>query len=335
LKPGDAIKVGKTNLRVTRMAFGAGAIGGMYSDVPYGQSLDTIRRALSLGIRFFDVAPFYGYGASEMRLGEGLRNERRDSIVLATKVGRILVPAPKGYQDSFFHNHAPFIPEFDFSYDGVMRSYEDSLKRLGMDRVDILHIHDPDDHFEQALRSAYPALARLRESGVVGAVGVGMNQAEMLTRFAREADFDCFLVAGRYTLIDQTALRELLPLCVKKNIAVFMGGTYNSGILATGAVAGAKFNYEDAPEKIMDKVRRVEQVCARHGVPLKAAAMQFPLAHPAVASIIMGCRAPEEVEENSRMLTSPIPADFWSELVHEGLLPEDAPLPPHNHSLTI
>ena len=242
-------------------------------------------------------------------------------------MGRILVPAPEGYRDSFFRSHAPFIPQFDFSYDGVMRSHEDSLKRLGMDHVDILHIHDPDDHFEQALGSAYPALARLRQSGAVRAIGVGMNQAEMLTRFAREADFDCFLVAGRYTLIDQTALRELLPLCLKKNITVFIGGTYNSGILATGAVKGAKFNYEDAPIEIIEKVRRVEEVCARHDVPLKAAAIQFPLAHPAVASVISGYRAPTEVEENARMLSTPIPQDFWSELVYEGLLPDDAPLP--------
>lgn len=319
--------VGTTNLRVTRMAFGAGTIGGMYSDVPYEQSLDTIRRALSLGINFFDVAPFYGHGASEIRLGQGLRNSPRDSIVLATKVGRILRPAPEGYHDSFFHNHAPFVPEFDFSYDGVMRSFEESLARLAMDRVDILHLHDPDDHFEQALRSGYPALAKLRQSGAVGAIGVGMNQAEMLERFATEADFDCFLVAGRYTLIDQTALGRLLPLCLKKNITVFVGGAYNSGILATGAVKGAKFDYEDAPREIIEKVRRVEQVCARHGVPLKAAAMQFPLAHPAVVSVISGCRAPAEVEENARMLSTPIAQDFWSELVQEGLLPAEAPVP--------
>jgi D-threo-aldose 1-dehydrogenase len=327
LKPTDIAKVGSTQLSVTRMCFGAGTIGGMYSDVPYEQSIEAIRRALSLGIRFFDVAPLYGHGSSETRLGDGLRNEHRDSIVLATKVGRILVSAPEGYRDPFFRSHGPFIPQFDFSYDGVMRSYEESLKRLSVDRVDILHIHDPDNHFEQALRSAYPALARLRESGAVRAIGVGMNQAEMLIRFAREADFDCFLVAGRYTLIDQAALPELLPLCLKKNITVFIGGTYNSGILATGAIKGAKFNYQDAPVEVIEKVRRVEEVCARHNVPLKAAAIQFPLAHPAVASVISGYRAPEEVEENARMLETPIPQDFWSELVHEGLLPDDAPVP--------
>jgi D-threo-aldose 1-dehydrogenase len=330
VSPADTMRVGKTDLRVTRMAFGAGTIGGMYSEVPHEQALSTIRRALSLGVKFFDVAPFYGHGMSEMRLGEGLRNVPRDSIMLATKVGRLLVPAPKGYHNSFFWNAAPFIPKFDYSYDGVMRSYEESLKRLGVDRIDILHIHDPDDHFEQALGSAFPALAKLRSCGAVGAIGVGMNQAEMLTRFAKEADFDCFLVAGRYTLIDQTALHELLPLCVKKNITVFIGGTYNSGILATGAVQGAKFNYQDASREIIEKVRRVELVCARHAVPLKAAAMQFPLAHPAVASVISGCRAPSEVEENARMLSFPIPQDFWNDLVHERLLARDSPIPTHS-----
>jgi len=329
LNPVDKTKVGKTNLQVTRMGFGAGTIGGMYSDVPHAQALNTIRQALTLGIRFFDVAPFYGHGTSELRLGEGLRKVKRDSIVLATKVGRVLVPAPKGYHSSFFRNAAPFVPQFDFSYDGIMRSYEESLKRLGMDRIDILHIHDPDDHFEQALGSAYPALAKLRSCGAIGAIGVGMNQAEMLVRFAKEAEFDCFLVAGRYTLIDQTALHELLPLCMKKNITVFIGGTYNSGILATGAVQGAKFNYEDAPKEIIEKVRRVEQVCARHAVPLKAAAMQFPLAHPAVASVISGCRAPSEVEDNARMLNLPIPREFWNDLVHENLLEPGAPTPRH------
>jgi D-threo-aldose 1-dehydrogenase len=332
LNPAATARVGKTDLRVTRMAFGAGTIGGMYSEVPHEQALSTINRALSLGIRFFDVAPLYGHGTSEMRLGESLRNVPRDSIILATKVGRLLVPAPKGYHSSFFQNAAPFIPQFDYSYDGVMRSYEESLKRLGVDRIDILHIHDPDDHFEQALGSAFPALAKLRSCGAVGAIGVGMNQAEMLARFAREADFDCFLVAGRYTLIDQTALHELLPLCVKKNITVFIGGTYNSGILATGAVQGAKFNYQDASREIIEKVRRVEQVCARHAVPLKAAAMQFPLAHPAVASVISGCRAPSEVEENARMLSFPIPQDFWSDLVHERLLARDSPIPTRSTS---
>jgi D-threo-aldose 1-dehydrogenase len=327
VNPRDLRRVGETALQVTRLGFGAGAIGGMYAPVSDEQASGAIQSALGLGVLFFDVAPLYGHGTSEMRLGEVLRSQPRDSFVLASKVGRLLHSVPDGSRDPFFHNAAAFVPAFDFSYDAVMRSFEDSLKRLQLDRIDILHIHDPDDHYENALRCAYPALAKLRSSGAIGAIGVGMNQTEMLIRFAQEADFDCFLVAGRYTLIDHTALPELLPLCVKNEISVFVGGAYNSGILATGSVAGAKFNYEAAPLQVLEKVRRVEEVCRQFSVPLKAAAIQFPLAHPAVVSVISGCRQASEVEENFRLMSLPIPADFWDALRERGLIPADAPVP--------
>jgi len=299
----------------------------MYAPVPDEQASGAIQSALGLGVHFFDVAPLYGHGTSEMRLGEVLRSQPRDSFVLASKVGRLLHSVPDGSRDAFFHNAAAFVLALDFSYDAVMRSFEDSLKRLQLDRIDILHIHDPDDHYESALRYAYPALAKLRSSGAISAIGVGMNQTEMLIRFAQEADFDCFLVAGRYTLIDHTALPELLPLCIKKNISVFVGGAYNSGILATGPVAGAKFNYQDAPPQVLEKVRRVEEVCKQFSVPLKAAAIQFPLAHPAVVSVISGCRQASEVEENFRLMSLPISADFWDALRERGLIPANAPVP--------
>src|SRR5713226_9394052 len=186
---------------------------------------------------------------------------------------------------------------FDFSYDGVMRSFQESLVRLGLDRIDILHIHDPDNYYDDAISGAYRALDRLRADRVIGAVSAGMNQAEMLTRFAREADFDCFLLAGRYTLLDQIALKELLPVCLERGIAIIAGGVYNSGILADPK-PGAHYNYQTAPDELIERAQRIRDVCVRHGVPLKAAAMQFPLGHPAVTCVVVGCRPPEQLDDS-------------------------------------
>jgi D-threo-aldose 1-dehydrogenase len=209
-----------------------------------------------------------------------------------------------------------------------MRSFEESLTRLGMDRIDVLHIHDPDDHFEQALSGAYKALDKLRGEGTIKAVGSGMNQAEMLARFAREGDFDCFLVAGRYTLLDQAALPELLPLAEQKNIAIIIGGVYNSGILANlGDPARETFNYQPADQKWLAKARQIKAVCDRHNVPIQAAALQFPLAHPAVAVVLTGARSIDELDQNLAFMRQPIPADLWAELKSTGLLPAEAPTP--------
>lgn len=263
---------------------------------------------------------------------DGLASDARDvdgrnAFVLATKVGRLLVPDPSRDQDVWSDDLPPIGPVFDYSYDGTLRSLDESLERLGLDRVDILHIHDPDNHYEEAMKGSYRALVRLREEGVIRAVGVGMNQAKMLARFAAEGDFDCFLCAGRYTLVDHTALKRLLPLCEERDISIIVGGPYNSGILAQGAVKEATFDYRKAPAQIMDRVRRIEAVCARHGTPLKAAALQFPLAHPAVAAVIPGARSPEEVDENVQMAAFEIPSGFWAELREEGLIPDEAPTP--------
>ena len=321
-------QVGKTSLRVTRLGLGGAPLGGLFQDVISDSAVATIRRALELGINFFDTAPLYGHGKSEIRMGEGLAGTTPDSHVLATKVGRVLEPVEAGrLQKDEFDNPAPFKPVFDFSYDGVMRSFEESKKRLNVDRVDILHIHDPDDHYEEAIEGAYPALDQLRREGQIKAVGAGMNQAEMLARFARAGDFDCFLLAGRYTLIDHTGLKELLPLCVEKHISIIIGGPYNSGVLATGARPGAKFDYADAPPAVLNKVRKVQEVCDRHHVPMKAAALQFPLAHPAVAAVIPGARSVAELEENFRLISHPIPADFWADLRKSEIIPPDAPTP--------
>jgi D-threo-aldose 1-dehydrogenase len=324
------VGIGRTELRVSRLGFGAVPLGGLYKDVSEDEAGATVRRALDLGINYFDTAPLYGFGKSEIRLGRELAHYNRDSIVVATKVGYTLRPEDGGRGETIFHRFAdvpPMSVARDFSYDGIMRTFEASLQRLNLAHVDILQIHDPDNHWQEAIDIAYPALQQLRSEGVVRAIGVGMNQAEMLTRFAREGDFDCLLLAGRYTLIDHTGLRELLPLCERKGISIIIGGPYNSGILATGARPGATFNYVDALPAVMEKVAAIETVCERHHIPLQAAALQFPLAHPAVAAVIPGARSVAEVEENARLVSLPIPDDFWDELQHLKLLPPEAPLP--------
>jgi len=208
-----------------------------------------------------------------------------------------------------------------------MRSVKESLKRLQTDRIDILHIHDPDNHYDQTLRDTYPALDKLRSERVIRAVSTGMNQSEMLARFAREGDFDCFLLAGRYSILEQGAMDELFPLCAKKNIGVMLGGTYNSGILASNLSVGAKFNYADAPEDVLQRARGLQAVAARHRVSLKAAALQFALAHPQVTCIIPGTRVPDRVSENLTLVDEPIPSTFWAELKAENLIRQDAPVP--------
>jgi D-threo-aldose 1-dehydrogenase len=322
--------LGSTNLQVTRMGLGCAALGGLYGEIPDEQAYAVVQQALDLGINLFDTAPLYGSGRSEQRVGQVLSKVPRDSFVLCTKVGRVLDPVEPGDRDrgqDIFENPPPFKPVFDFSHDGVMRSFDESLQRLQLDRIDVLHIHDPDDHYDDAIRGAYPAIAKLREQGLISGVSAGMNQWEMLAEFARDGDFDCFLLAGRYSLLEQESLDELLPLCAEKNIGILAGGTYNSGILAKGAREGAKFNYADAPTEVIAKAQKLEQVSERHGVDIKAAASQFALAHPVVTAIIPGTRRPERVVENFELLQVEIPADYWAELKAENLIRPDAPVP--------
>jgi D-threo-aldose 1-dehydrogenase len=330
VNPIRKVQIGRTDLRVSCLGFGGVPLGGLYKDVSEDEACATVRRALDLGINYFDTAPIYGFGKSETRLGRELARCSRDSIVVATKVGYTLVPDDGGRDEKVFHrfeNVPPMRPVFDYSYDGIMRTLEGSLQRLNLGHVDIVNIHDPDDHWEEAIGIVYPALHKLRSDGVVRAIGVGMNQAEMLARFAREGDFDCLLVAGRYTLIDHTGLRELLPICERKHISVIIGGPYNSGILASGARSGATYNYLDASPAVMETVAAIETVCDRHNVPLQAAALQFPMAHPAVTAIIPGARSAAEVTQNVGLMSLPIPDGFWDELQHLNLLPPEAPVP--------
>jgi D-threo-aldose 1-dehydrogenase len=332
MEPRTRVRLGNTDLTVTRVGFGAAPIGGLYEPVEDEAAEETIERAWQLGIRFFDTAPLYGHGLSERRLGRALAGRPRGEFVLATKVGRLLrADAPPDQSQlsgglERWKGVPPVNPVFDFSYDSVLRSVEESLQRLGFDRVDVLHIHDPDEHYEEALTGAYPALDRLRSEGTIGAVGAGMNQSEMLVRFAREVDFDCFLLAGRYTLLDQSALAELLPLSVERGIAIVLGGVYNSGVLADPR-PGAFFDYSLAPQELVERAQRLRAVCVSHRVPLKAAAIQFPLAHPAITSLLVGPRSAAELEENLALLSVDIPAVLWEELRVEGLLPQEAPTP--------
>ena len=301
---------------------------------PPTQSLDA---SFAAGVRYVDTAPLYGHGLSEHRVGGWLRRVRGEDIVLSTKVGWRLFPARgQPTEAGLFMDVPPFRRGLDYSYDGVMRSFDDSLQRLGTDRVDIVFIHDADrrnqgDAFEQrfneAMEGAYPALLKLREEGVIKAIGAGLNEWEACQRFAEAGDFDCFLLAGRYTLLDQESLNSFLPLCEKRGIGIVLGGPYNSGILATGPVEGAHYDYAPASPEILEKTRRIEEVCRRHNVPLKAAALQFPLGHPTVASVIPGMGSPKRVAENMDLLAHKIPSDLWAELRSEGLIRQDAPLP--------
>jgi D-threo-aldose 1-dehydrogenase len=311
---------------VTRLGLGTAPLAGLFEAVPENQALAVIERSWEAGIRLYDTAPLYGHGLAEIRVGRVLRKKPRQEFTLASKVGRLLRADAPPEPGQSYRGTPPVNPIFDFSYDGVMRSVEESLERLGLDRIDILHIHDPDNHFREALVGAYKALDQLRRDGVIGAVSAGMNQAEMLTRFAREANFDCFLLAGRYTLLDQVALRELLPVCLERGVAIIAGGVYNSGILANPK-PGAHYDYVVAPAALIERAQRIGAVCARHGVPLKAAAIQFPLGHPAVTCVVVGCRSVAQLDESIAMFELEIPPSMWQELKHEGLLSPEVPTP--------
>ena len=315
------------SLDVTSIGLGSAPLGGLFSPVSDADADATIARAWYLGVRFFDTAPLYGFGLAERRLGAFLRQQKRDSYVISTKVGRLLrTPNGGAAEDEHYKGPSPERPVFDFGYDGVMRSVEESLARLGLDRIDVLLVHDPDDHYEDAVTGAFRALRRLRDDGTVKAIGAGMNQSEMPVRFAEAVPVDCFLVAGRYTLLDQGALTTLFPVCQAKGIGIILGGIYNSGILASPR-AGAKFNYEDADAALVGRALALEALCRKHGTELKAAAVQFCMAHPAVTVALQGARTAAEVSDNIAMSERLVPPAFWQELRARKLVDASAPLP--------
>jgi len=329
-----------TALSFTRLGFGTAPLGNLYRALSEDEARQTLDTAWDAGIRYFDTAPQYGLGLAETRLNRFLRQHRSELPLLSTKVGRLLQvsdPAHRTGIGKFFD--VPCRKErYDYSYDGVMRSIEFSLERLGADALDILYCHDV-DAFTHGSREAsdrrvaefmaggYRALSELRAARVVKAIGAGVNEWEVCERLANAGDFDLFLLAGRYTLLEQEALSSFLPLCRERGIGIVIGGPFNSGILATGPKPGAFYNYSPAPPDILERVARIEAVCRAHAVPLRAAALAFPLAHPAVVSVIAGGQTPGEVRENADMLSYPIPSALWRDLMSEGLLRADAPVP--------
>ncbi|MFJ8079353.1 aldo/keto reductase [Streptomyces sp. NPDC096205] len=321
-------RLGRSAVRVSELAFGGSAIGNLFTEVTETQAHEAVAAAWQRGVRYFDTAPHYGLGLSERRLGAALRERPRAQYAISTKVGRRLEPSDRGGDDLA---HGFVVPAthrrvWDFSEDGVRRTLEGSLERLGLDHVDIVYLHDPDDHAEEAFREGYPALEKLRAQGVVGAIGAGMNQAEMLTRFVRDTDVDVVLCAGRYTLLDQQALVELLPAALDRGTSVVIGGAFNSGLLADPR-PGATYNYATALPELLHRALRLKAVAARHGTTLRAAALAFCAAHPAVAAVLVGARSAHEVVDCAHQFAAPVPADLWQELRETGLLPEEAPVP--------
>jgi len=337
MKPTARRKFGRVDLDVTAFSFGTAPLGNLFHQIDDETATAMFNQAWDSGIRFFDTAPMYGHGLSELRTGHALRWKNRDEYVLASKVGRLLTPTRRAEIDfGPWANAGAFAARFDYSYDGAMRSVEDSLQRLGLEYIDVCFIHDCDRFthgeaqpamFKQAMDGAWKALSTLRDEGVVKAIGVGVNEWEVCHAALQQHDFDTFLLAGRYTLLEQESLNAFLPLCEERNVAVVVGGGFNSGILATGAVDGAKYNYAPAPADIMDKVSKIEAVCQNYQVPLPAAALQFVVSHPAVASFCAGTRTVKQLQQNLEWFAQEIPAAFWSELKSKGLLREDAPTP--------
>ena len=330
-------RLGRTRLEVSTLGFGSAPLGDLYSRLDDNAAIGAVERALALGINLLDTSPLYGHGLSEHRCGTALRRVPREQIVVCTKVGRWMDPFHGRGDGSGFVGGQPHRAVIDYSYDGTMRSVEQSLLRLGTDRLDLLLIHDVDvwthgkdaieDRFREAMAGAYPALDRLRSEKVVAGIGIGVNESDMCVRFAEAGSFDVMLLAGRYSLLEQPALARFLPLAERQGIGVMLGGVFNSGILATGAVKGAKYNYQDAPAEILTKVARIERVCAAHGVALPAAALHFALGHPAVASVVLGAQSAQEVERNVAGLAGAVPSALWSDLKAEHLLDCDAPVP--------
>ncbi len=326
--------MGLTDLELTALGFGSAALGNLYTAVSDEQARATVDAAWDAGIRYFDTAPHYGLGLAERRLGAALAGRPRSEFVVSTKVGRLLVDSGLEASDlaeGGFDLRSTLRREVDFSADGVRRSLDESLVRLGLDRVDIVYVHDPDagaGHERQVVEETLPALCALRDQGVIGAVGVGMNQWQMPARLVGSTDLDLVLLAGRYTLLEQKSLTGLLDLCARQDVAVVAGAPFNSGLLASDdPPADATWNYAPAPAGMLARARALAAACAAAGVRLPAAALQFPLAHRAVVSVLAGMRSPDEVAANAAMIREALPAALWTELVRLGLLPPEAPTP--------
>ncbi|RWB96927.1 aldo/keto reductase [Mesorhizobium sp.] len=311
-------RVGSTALEITEVSFGGAAVGGLYRACPRETAMQTLQVAWDAGLRYFDTAPFYGFGLSERRFGDFLRDKPRDSYMLSTKVGRLLRPVPEDrIPDHSYVDPLPFAPDYDYSYDGIMRSVEFSYARLGLNRIDILFVHDigvythgvekTKLHFRQFMDGGLKALEELKSSRVISAYGLGVNEVQICLDVLRQAPLDCILLASRYSLLDRTAEAELLPLCRQRQTSLIIGGVFNSGILATGPVPGAHFDYLPATQDILDRVGAMEKIAAEGGYPLAAAAFQFPLHEPLVASVLTGTAKPANLARNLQLLDIQVP----------------------------
>lgn len=320
--------IGTTNVEVTELGFGGAPIGAVGERLSEDQVDEIVQSAWDKGIRYFDTAPLYGHGLSEKRLGRNLARFSRDQFAMSTKIGRLLVPRERGERFAGMRDNEPVAIQYDYSADAVRKSIESSLERLGLDRIDILLCHDIDKWthgddqpgiYDAAAKGALPALHRLREEGTVQAIGLGVNESAVCTRVMREFDPDCFLLAGRFTLLEQEPLDEMLPLCLKKNVSVIIGGPYNSGLLANADRRRATYDYKPAPDDLWEKAQRIREVCTSHEIDMRVAALQYPLRHRAVASVIPGMWSLNEVEMNLDFLQSYIPNSLWSDLAQAGL----------------
>ncbi|MDG9700697.1 aldo/keto reductase [Streptomyces sp. DH37] len=321
-------RLGRSTVEITELGFGGGPLGGLFEPLDDDTAAGALAAAWDGGIRYFDTAPHYGVGHSERRIGDFLRHRPREEFTLSTKVGRILVPQdPRGRTDESFRVPATHRRVRDFSRDGVLRSVEDSLARMGADRVDVLFLHDAEEGFEDALRHGYPALDGLRSQGAVGAIGAGMHDTGLLTRLVRETDVDVVMLAGRYTPLDHSALDDLLPVCAERGVSVIAASVFNSGILAVPRPAeGARYEYAPAPPEVLRRAQRIADVCEAHGVTLPQAAVAFPLRHPAVAGVVLGMRSAEEVRRDIEAFEADVPDGLWADLRDQGLLDERAPV---------
>ncbi|MCA3646846.1 MAG: aldo/keto reductase [Methylobacterium sp.] len=322
--------LGRSGLMVSEIGFGAAPIGDLYALLDDEAAIAAVVAAVEAGMTLIDTAPLYGHGLSEHRIGTAIRRLGQEKLVLSTKVGRVMSPARGAWDREGYAGGLPFAATLDYSHDGALRSLEQSLLRLGTDRIDIALIHDLDRrnhgdaldrHVETAIAGAYRALARLRDEGVVRAIGLGVNEAEICLRLAERCDIDCVLLAGRYTLLDHSAAEVFLPLAEARGIGVMLGGVFNSGILATGAIPGARYDYAEAGPDIRSRVERIAAICAEHRVALPVAAMHFARAHPAVSSVVLGAVDPREVERNLAGWAAEVPASLWADLAAAGLIP--------------
>ncbi|WP_394361843.1 aldo/keto reductase [Amycolatopsis sp. SB7-3] len=316
-------RLGRTDVEVTRLGFGGGPLGGLFAPLDDDTAAGALAAAWDGGIRYYDTSPHYGIGHSERRVGEFLRSRPRDSYVLSTKVGRLLIPQePDGKLDpAGFHVPAAHRRVRDFTRDGIRRSVEDSLERMGLDRIDVLYLHDAEEYFDDALRDGYPALAELRSEGIVGAIGAGMYDTAMLTTLVRETDVDVVMQSGRHTLLDHSALDTFLPACEERGVSVIAASIFNSGLLAVPRPAeGAYFDYAAATPEVVERANRIADVCEAHGVTLPQVAMAFPLQHPAVAGIAVGMRSAEEARSNLESFEVKVPAQVWADLRAAGLI---------------